>query len=360
MFKKALGIVGLSVFLSGPIAWGQQTTGRGALLIVVQDRANRGLAIADPITMRIVGSVPMSATRPEAVAVSADGRFAYVTATDGTHESTPRDLGEISGDYISVIDLVARKELRRVETGPGSWPFSLVVANGKVFYTAEGYGLVGRYDPASNQIDRMIGIGQMRAHTLAVTKDGQHIFVTNGFSSTITAIGSWDVPANNRVPGFTQPFAANVPYWATSLIPVGLGPEGIGLSPDEKEVWVLSRGDGKLTIIDVATDKVLSTLDLHFKRPYRVAFTPDGNRACFTAHGGSDVLIFDVPARKEIKRINVGKEAHDILIPPDGSRAYVTVAGSSNIAVIDLKTLELTGNISTPPEPMALGWAIQN
>jgi hypothetical protein len=99
----------------------------------------------------------------------------------------------------------------------------------------KGYGLVGRYDPVRNQIGQMIGTGQIRSHSLAVSKDGEHIFVANGYSDNVSSIGSWDVPASQRVPGLAHLGTDLIPGWFASTIPVGHKPEGIALSPDAKD-----------------------------------------------------------------------------------------------------------------------------
>ena len=41
----------------------------------------------------------------------------------------------------------------------------------------------------------------------------------------------------------------------------------------------------------------------------------------------------------------------------DGSRAYVCVAGDNRIAVVDLKTLEVTGHLTTGKGPDGMAWA---
>lgn len=56
-------------------------------------------------------------------------------------------------------------------------------------------------------------------------------------------------------------------------------------------------------------------------------------------------------------RPGIGRNPEGILIVPDGSRAYVAVAGDHNVAVLDLKTLELTGRISTGAGPDGMAWA---
>ena len=110
------------------------------------------LAIVDPVTGKEVGRVPTGENAHE-VTVSDDGKLAFLTAgvINGTDAGRRR--------FIYVIDVVARKEVRRVDVGPLSNPHGIQYAGGKVYFTAEGYKAIGRYDPATNQIDWWHGIG---------------------------------------------------------------------------------------------------------------------------------------------------------------------------------------------------------
>ncbi|MBI3665940.1 MAG: YncE family protein, partial [Acidobacteria bacterium] len=145
--------------------------------------------------------------------------------------------------------------------------------------------------------------------------------------------------------------------WNETVIPVGKGPEGIDMSPDGREVWTAHSRDGGVSIIDVATKKVAQTLNVQTKRSNRLKFTPDGKLVLISDLDGGDLVVLDAVARKEIKRMKLGRSPEGILVVPDGSRAYVAVAGDNNVAIIDLKTLALTGRISTGSGPDGMAWA---
>src|ERR1700674_5639585 len=76
-----------------------------ALLVLNKDE--NALAIVDPVAMRVVGRVP-TGEGPHEVTASSDGKFAFV-ANYGARNP---------GNTISVIDIAAQKELRRVDLGP--------------------------------------------------------------------------------------------------------------------------------------------------------------------------------------------------------------------------------------------------
>lgn len=301
-----------------------QMSSPARLLVLLRDAG--AVAIVDPVAGKVLGRVP-TLKGPHEVTASPDGKLAFV-ANQGTS--------------IAVIDLVAQKELRQVEIGPGSQPHDVRFAGGKVYFTAEGWKTVGRYDPATNKVDWLLGLGQDSIHMLVLTKDLNTMYTANRVSSSV---------------GVIEGVSAGPPKWRVSAIPVnGKTPEGIDLSPDGREVWTATRGDGNVHVIDVAARKVTHTLNLKMKDANRLKFTPDGTKVLISDGGGNSLVVLDAVARKEIKRLSMAPDA--VLVHPDGSRAYAALRGDHRVAVIDLKTLEVIGNIPTGPEsgPGCMYW----
>ncbi len=299
--------------------------------LIVLNKEDATLAIVDPSSGKVMGRVP-TGVGPHEVAVSSDGKFAFV----GNYgNQTP-------GNTISVIDLVAQKELHRVDLGPLRRPHGMAFADGKVYFTAEVNKLIARYDPAGNQVDWLLGTGQNSTHMVLVSKDNNKMFTANIGSDSITIIERVG-PAG----------------WNETVVPVGKGPEAIDLSPDGKEIWTAHSRDGGVSIIDIAAKKVTQTLNLQTKRSNRLKFTPDGKLVLISDLEAGELWVLDAQTRKEIKRLKLGANVEGILVEPDGLRAYVAVTGANNIAVIDLKTLEVSGHISTGNGPDGMAWAVR-
>jgi len=110
-------------------------------------------------------------------------------------------------------------------------------------------------------------------------------------------------------------------------------------------------------VIDVASKKVTATLDFKTKRTNRLKFTPDGKLVLITDDAGGELVVVDVAARKERKRLKVGQGPEGTLVQPDGAKAYVALSRDNAVAVIDLNTLEVTGKIATGNGPDGLAWA---
>jgi YVTN family beta-propeller protein len=298
-----------------------------AVALIVGNKEENSLAIVDPGSGKVIARVP-TGEGPHEVAVSADGRLAFV-ANYGTAQKP--------GSTISIIDLVTQTEKGVVHLGALRRPHGLAVAGGKVYFTAESNRVVASFDPATAQIESIMGTGQGTTHMVVAGKTGDQLFTANIGGDSISVI------ERNTV----------------TSIPVGKGPEGIDLSPDGKELWTAHSRDGGVSIIDVASKKVVQTLSLGTKRSNRLKFTPDGKRVLITDLDGGELLVLDAATRKEIQRVKLGKTPEGILMARDGSRAYVCVAGDDRIAIVDLKTLQVSGHLTTGKGPDGMAWAVR-
>ena len=314
------------IFLPGHSAVAQTPS----LALLVLDKEDNMLSIIDPANSKTVARIP-TGEGPHEITVSEDGKLAFV-ANYGAR--TP-------GNTISVMDLVAQKELRRVDLGALRRPHGITFAEGKVWFTAEQNRVIARYDPAANQVDWLLGIGQNGTHMLACSKDHSQIFTSNIGSDSITQLQRGSDSYN----------------WSAANIAVGKGPEGGDISPDGREFWAANSNDGSISIIDVAGKKVVQTLEVGTGRSNRLKFTPDGKLVLVSDLSNNTLVILDAASRKEVKRLNPGRQPEGILIVPDGSRAYVATAGENAVAILDLKTLEVTARISTGKGPDGMAWA---
>ncbi|MCA1634466.1 MAG: YncE family protein [Acidobacteria bacterium] len=298
-----------------------------ALLIL--NKIENTLAIVDPATLKVLGKVP-TGEGPHEVVASADGRTAYV-ANYGTQQK--------AGNSISIIDISARREIKRLELGPLLRPHGIVLSKGKVYFTAEVNRVIARYDPATDRVDWIMGTGQSITHMLVLTPDGRRAYTANIFSGTVTSID------------FTLPVPQQV-----SQIEVGKQPEGIDISPDGRELWVGQNGDGQISIIDTATNKVKESIKVG-EVPIRVKFTPDGKRVLVSDPKAGELIILDAATRKELKRLKVEGTPVGILITPDGGRAFIAAIQANKVLVIDMTKLEVTATIEPGQGPDGLAWA---
>jgi len=346
-------------------AWaGAQSTPNTALLAL--SKQDHTLAIVDPSDLKVVGSVPVG-DDPHEVVASADGKTAYVS-----------NYGFGALHTLTVIDLMGQKQAKVIDLGALRGPHGLDFKQGKVFFTAEAAKAIGSYDPATNKIDWIMGIGQDRTHMIYVFPDGKRIVVTNVNSATVMILEKTEGRAGGPPPGLGAPPGAGDPPggnggpppgmppgppptppggdWKLTVIPVGRGSEGFDVSPDGKEAWVANAQDGTVSIIDLAAKRVTATLDANVRGANRLKFTPDGKLVLISP--GSALVVLDAATHREVKRLAAVHGSGGIQMQPDGARAYVACGRDNYVAVIDLKTLEMVGKVAVA-SPDGLAWAVR-
>ena len=339
--------------------WAAAQTPSPALLVL--EKSDDSLAIVDPTSLKVLGRVSVGQD-PHEIITSPGGKVAYVSNYGGADSNL---------NTIAVVDLVARKPLPPINLGALRSPHGLAFAGGKLYFTVETNKAFGRYDPATQKIDWVLGTGQDRTHMIEVSERFDRIFTSNVTSGTISISEQVtpSVPPQAPPPGGGPPPGpgpgpdAPRKTWKIENVPSGRGCEGFDVSPDGKEIWAANALDGTITIIDVASKKAVQTLPISVNHANRLKFTPDGQRVLVSGLGagsaskGSNLEILDAATHKEIKQLNLGGGSAGILIVPDGSRAFVAVSEKNKVAVVDLKSLEVTGEVQTGKQPDGLAWA---
>ena len=328
--------------------------------LLALSKTDQTLAIVDPVTLKVLGKVPVGID-PHEVIASADGKTAYVSIYGGgrLHE-------------LDVIDLVTMKSLTTIDTRPLFGPHGLTFVAGNLWFTAEGSKAVARYDPANNKIEWCMGTGQDRTHMIYVSDDGKKIYTTNVASGTVSILIDTPMTAGpppplmqppiSKKPGETRTMPpGGIPHenWEQTIIPTAKGAEGFDVSPDGKELWTVSSDNGRIYIIDLQAKKVSSTIDAKVFGANRLKFTPDGSKVFISSLRSGALTIYNAQTRTEIKKLNIGHGAAGILMDPDGSRVFVACTPDNYVAIISLKTLEVTGHLDVGGGPDGLAWAVQ-
>lgn len=340
----------LIALLSLSVGTAAQSTPPRSLLALSKN--NHTLAIVDPGTLKVIARLPVGPD-PHEVIASADGTRAYVSIYGFGRYHT-----------LSVLDLVAQRALPDIDTGALNGPHGLASAGGKIWFTAEGAKAVARFDPANAKIDWIMGTGQNRTHMLYVTADEKKIYTTNVSSGTVSVLEAGALspmlpPGGQSAQQTARPAMPQGMDWNQTLITVGKGDEGFDISPDGRELWTANAQDGTLSVIDLASKKVVATIDAKIPASNRLKFTPDGKFVFITSLRGGDVVVYGAASRKEYKRVAIGHGAAGILMDPVGGRVFVACTPDNYVAVVDLKTLQVAGHIDVGGEPDGLAWAVR-
>jgi DNA-binding beta-propeller fold protein YncE len=282
---------------------------------------------------------------PHEVIVGPDNKTAYVS-----------NYGEGTLHTLAVIDLANQKPLPPIDLAPLRGPHGLALHNQTLWFTAEGSKALGTLNPATQQVETVLGTGQDKTHLVWVSKDGRKVVASNAGSGTMSIFDRSEVKPV-AVPGAPLPPASyTASGWRHTLIPVGKAGEGFAVAPNERELWV-GNEDGTISIINLTNEKPETSLAADVRGANRLKFTPDGRLVLVTTHSGKDLVVIDAHTRKLIKRIPIEQRgASGIQVQPDGTRAFVACPRDHYVAVVDLHQLTMVAKIDAGLEPDGLAW----
>ncbi len=117
---------------------------------------------------------------------------------------------------------------------------------------------------------------------VAIAPDKSKIFVTHAGSQSVTVISVSKLmqAVRSRRQPFVNDLSASAEY-VVARVPIGRNPRGLLLSADGKRLYVANRLDDSVSVIDSATNQVVSTIDLG--GPKTVNALRRGERIFFTA-----------------------------------------------------------------------------
>jgi YVTN family beta-propeller protein len=307
-------------------------------LLIVLNKSDHEAVLVDPAKLAPVARIP-TGRGPHEVAVSPDGRRAYVSNygmygvfREGQRVNEP-------GNTLSVIDLEARAVRDTFDLGTYAKPHGLAVSRDgtRLWVTCEDSKAVLEVDATSGAVLKSWTTGQGTSHMIVPAVDESRLFVANIRSGSATIIER----ATDRVMSLTT----------------APGAEGIDVSPDGREVWVTNRADSSISVIDARGDSVIARIESGGQFPIRVKFTPDGKEAWVSCLQSNAVTVFDAHSRRLLATIPVGAAPVGIQMTPDGRRAYVANTNDDLVTVLDIAARKVVGTFTTGNEPDGMAWA---
>ena len=161
--------------------------------------------------------------------------------------------------------------------------------------------------------------------------DGR-IFVTNERSNTISVIDAKSLTIE-------------------STIEIGERPRGIGLSPDNTELYVAVSEENKIVVVDPNTLKILREFEAG-SDPETFGVHPNGN-IYISNEDAAKATVFDPKTGKQIAEIRVGLEPEGVAVSPDGERVIVTSESTNMLHIIKTPENIIESNILVGSRPRA-------
>ncbi|OLE22042.1 MAG: hypothetical protein AUG44_25830 [Actinobacteria bacterium 13_1_20CM_3_71_11] len=227
--------------------------GAGAYLWALRLRTRRQRPDPMPVTRRVIASITGVGDNPQSVALSPDGRSAYVGAND-------------SGT-LAVVDLDIREVRALVPVGRGAADL-LVLPGGERVLVAIVKLLGGRLvivDPAAGQVTGTVAeVRQPRG--MAASPDGRSVYVTSMADHKL-----WRLDARTLE--------------VTGSATVGKRPVSVAASPDGAKLYVANFWSDSVSVLDAATLETTATFPT--RGPGNLALDGRGERLYVTGVDGT-------------------------------------------------------------------------
>ncbi len=315
--------------------------GATGTLVVVSGSTAEAL-LFDPLSRRLLGRFP-TGPDPRGVALSPDGRYAYVTSfgmTPGGSDASSGGNGQVDPGVggVTVLD-IAQRRVHAV--------FSLddyrnldairVGADGdRLWMTADEGGIV-EMDAHTGEVKMLWKTGGADPSTLTLSRDNRRIFVSNTGSDRVTMIDRVTV----------------VP----TSVDTGRRPEGLALSSNGRELWVANSGDHTISVFSARTLKERAMFSSGGSGPTRLQFHPEGHEVWVSHRGSREVTILDVASAAVLARVPIAGEPRSLAFSDDGTTAYVSVPDSHRVDVVDVIRREVLGSLDAGQAPTGLAWS---
>ncbi|MEW5811642.1 MAG: hypothetical protein AB1925_19580 [Actinomycetota bacterium] len=231
----------------------------------------------------------------------------------------------------------------------GDQPYQSVVSGDDLWVVNAGG--VSVIDRATNMV---VGALQVSPGALTATQDGTRVYLSHGDTPSHYSVSVLDASTKSILATIAVPGGAPGAY---------SGGFNLLASPDGKKLYVLNQSDSRVSVIDTATNQVVSTSDLGYWYG-DAAISRDGTKLYRTDTSG-DVQVVDVTGTpKVVATVNImpgsdSFQARAIAISPDGKRAFVlsgeTMLGANGaISVVDIDPQSPTYN--TQVSAGYVGW----
>jgi len=218
---------------------------------------------------------------PHEVAVSPDGRLA-LTAEYGPDSNR--------GRHLILIDVESARVLARIDLGPNSRPHTaLFLPDGRrAVATMQDSDQLALVDLETKAVVCTYPTGGREGHMVRLSPDGSRAYVTSrGAQGTLSVI----FLDEERPP---------------IVIDTGPGAEGLDVTPDGREVWIINRQDESISIVDTDSLEIVATINA---RPFagRIDMGPDGRAIVPNGTSSEQVpqclRLYDVESRAMLAEV---------------------------------------------------------
>ncbi|MEO6814685.1 MAG: bifunctional YncE family protein/alkaline phosphatase family protein [Ginsengibacter sp.] len=134
--------------------------------------------------------------------------------------------------------------------------------------------------------------------------------------------------------------------------PEKISPAGIDIDDKRNLMYVVTKENNSLYILDLGTKKVLDKFQLDGEA-YTCLLSPDKKELYITCWGCDKLIIFNTITRTISQQINVGDNPNDICLTKNGRYLFVANSNDNSVSVIDTHFRKVIETLSASLYPNA-------
>ena len=178
---------------------------------------------------------------------------------------------------------------------------------------------------------------------LAFSKDEQKLYASGANDNVI-----WQYSINNNHLQVTDSIRLGLSWPKGKICPTGMVADY-----SRNRLYVVTKEDNSLYIIDLQTNKVNTRVPLPAEA-YTVVLSKDKSSLYISLWGKDEVAVFDLKAQQLQNSINVGSHPNEMILSDNGKYLYVANANDNAVSVIrtaDQKVIETLQTALYPDAP---------
>ncbi len=213
--------------------------------------------------------------------------------------------------------------------GLGDLPLNIAVSNSKKFVAVTNNGVSAHsimlIDVKSERVIDSVIIPKAW-YGLAFSPDDQFLYAAGGHDNKIVR---YEI-TQNKLNKKDEIILGAV--W-----PNRIAPSGITFDSKRQKIYVVTRDNRSLYVIDAKTQKIEKQFGLDAEA-YMSVMSTDSKELYISCWGCDHVLVFDLTMQAWKAPIKVGDNPNEMLVSPNGQQLYVCNANDNTVSVINLKT----------------------
>ena len=213
--------------------------------------------------------------------------------------------------------------------GLGDLPLNIAVSNSKKFVAVTNNGVSAHsimlIDVKSERVIDSVIIPKAW-YGLAFSPDDQFLYAAGGHDNKIVR---YEIIQNKLNKKDEIVLGA---VW-----PNRIAPSGITFDAKRQKIYVVTRDNRSLYVIDAKTQKIEKQFGLDGEA-YMSVLSNDAKELYISCWGCDHVLVFDLNMQAWKAPIKVGDNPNEMLVSPNGQQLYVCNANDNTVSVINLKT----------------------